>query len=227
VAKLVLSVGSTVVNQCFVDKLRLTIGRDTHNPIVIDDPTVSREHAAILEVGNDHIVEDLGSAAGTFVNGERVSRHILQHGDVMTFGTHALRYLNPKSEESELDRTMLIRALPKVPDQPSQPATVTPYDATINTARPLKAHLPSGRVKVLTGARAGAQIELDRVVATFGTPGELLAVITRRPQGYFVTHVEGDHYPQVNGETLDGEPHALRSGDMIEVGDEKVEFLQD
>jgi pSer/pThr/pTyr-binding forkhead associated (FHA) protein len=227
VAKLVLSVGSAVVHQCFVDKLRLTIGRDTTNQIVVDDPTVSREHAAILEVGNDHIVEDLGSAAGTFVNGARVTRHILQHGDVMAFGTHVLRYLNPKAEESELDRTMLIRALPKVPDQPTQPATTVPYDATINTARAMKARLPNGRVKVLAGARAGAQIELDRVVATFGTPGERLAVITRRPQGFFVTHVEGSRFPQVNGETLDAEAHALRSGDVIEVGDEKVEFRQE
>lgn len=226
-AKLVLSKGGTVVHQSFVDQLRLTIGRDLVNQIVIDDATVSREHAAILEVGNDHIVEDLGSAAGTFVNGARVSRHILQHGDVMAFGAHALRYLNPKAEESELDRTMLIRALPKVPNQPSEPASVTPYDATINTARPMKARLPRGRVKVLAGVRAGAQFELDRVVTTFGTLGELLAVITRRPQGYFVTHVEGHRYPQVNGETLDAEPRALRSGDMIEVGDEKVEFLQD
>ena len=226
-AKLVLSVGGAVVHQCFVDQLRLTIGRDSVNQIVIDDPTVGREHAAILEIGNDHIVEDLGSAAGTFVNGARVVRHILKHGDTMGFGTHALRYLNPKAEESELDRTMLIRALPKVPDKPSQPTGTEAADATINTARPMKGHLPSGRVKVVAGARAGAQIELDRVVATFGTSGEQLAVITRRPQGYFVTHVEGSRYPQVNGETLDAEPHALRSGDMIDVGDEKVEFRQD
>jgi hypothetical protein len=227
VAKLVLSVSGAVVHQCFVDRLRLTIGRDPVNQIVIDDPTVSREHAAILQVGNDHIVEDLCSAAGTFVNGARVLRHILQHGDVMAFGTHALRYLNPKAEESELDRTMLIRALPKVPDKPSQPTAAVADDATINTARPMKGHLPSGRVKVLAGARAGAQFELDRVVATFGTPGELLSVITRRPHGYFVTHVEGNRYPQLNGETLDAEPRVLHSGDMIEVGDEKVEFLQD
>jgi pSer/pThr/pTyr-binding forkhead associated (FHA) protein len=227
VAKLVLSIGGAVVHQCFVDKLRMTIGRDAVNQIVIDDPTVSREHAAILQIGNDHIVEDLNSAAGTFVNGARVVRHILKHGDVMEFGTHALRFLDPKAEESELDRTMLIRALPKLPDKPSQPTADAADDATINTARPMKGHLPSGRVKVLAGARAGAQIELDRVVATFGTPGVLLAVITRRPQGYFVTHVEGSRYPQVNGETLDAEPHALRSGDTIDVGGEKVEFLQD
>ncbi len=226
-AKLVLSAGATVVHQCFVDQLRLTIGRDPGNQIIIDDPTVSRVHAAILQVGNDHIVEDLDSAAGTFVNGERMARRILQHGDVMDFGTHKLRYLNPKAEESELDRTMLIRALPKIPEKEQQPAPARADDATINTARATKAHLPSGRVKALAGARSGSQIELDRVVAIFGTPGEQLAVITRRPQGYFITHVEGARYPQVNGATLDGEAHPLHTGDVIVVADEKLEFRQD
>ncbi|MEO8345212.1 MAG: FHA domain-containing protein [Betaproteobacteria bacterium] len=226
-AKLVLSAGGTVVHQCFVDQLRVTIGRDSNNQIVIEDPTVSRVHAAILQVGNDHIVEDLSSAAGTFVNGERIPRRILQHGDVMDFGTHILRYLNPKAEESELDRTMLIRALPKIPDQASQPLAATVGDAQVNTARATKVHLPSGRVKALAGARSGTQIELDRVVAILGTPDEQLAVITRRPQGYFITHVEGASYPQVNGILLDKEAHPLRTGDVIEVADEKLEFWQD
>lgn len=226
-AKLILSVGGTAVHQCFVDQLRVTIGRDTGNQIVIDDPAVSRVHAAILQVGNDHIVEDLDSAAGTHVNGARVPRRILQHGDVMDFGRHTLRYLNPKSEESELDRTMLIRALPKIPDKAQQPSPERPDDATINTARATKVNLPSGRVNMLAGARSGTQIELDRVVATFGTTGGELAVITRRPQGYFITHVEGERHPRVNGEELDGEPHALRTGDVIEVAHEKFEFRQE
>ena len=58
-AKLVLSAGGAVLYQCFVDRDRLTVGREAHNQIVIDDPSVSREHAAIVPVGNDHILEDL------------------------------------------------------------------------------------------------------------------------------------------------------------------------
>ena len=54
--------------------------------MVIDDPAVSLAHAVIVPVGNDHILEDLGSANGTFVNGTRIERHILQHGDVIEFG---------------------------------------------------------------------------------------------------------------------------------------------
>ncbi|HEY5310832.1 MAG TPA: FHA domain-containing protein, partial [Casimicrobiaceae bacterium] len=85
-AKLVLSSGGSIVFQCFVDKERLSVGRDPTNQIVVDDSSVSREHAQIVAVGNDHIIVDLASANGTFVNGRRMLRHILQHGDVVEFG---------------------------------------------------------------------------------------------------------------------------------------------
>src|SRR5512138_3505483 len=111
-AKLVLSAGDSVLYQCFVDKERLTVGRDAANPIVIDDPAVSREHAAIVSVGNDHVLEDLQSANGTFVNGKRVSRRILQHGDVIAFGRFNLRYINLRTSGGvDLERTMLIAGL--------------------------------------------------------------------------------------------------------------------
>ena len=61
-AKLVLSAGEAVLYQCVVDADRLTIGRDEANSIVVDDPAVSRAQAAIVPVGNDHILEDLARA---------------------------------------------------------------------------------------------------------------------------------------------------------------------
>ena len=50
-----------------------------------------------------------------------------------------------------------------------------------------------------SGDDSGGTIELDRVVATFGRPGRRVAVITRRPQGYFLWHVEGRRRLRVNG----------------------------
>lgn len=96
-AKLTLSSGGTLLNQYFIDKERLTVGRGSECDITIDDPMVSRVHAGIITVGNDQIVEDLQSVNGTVVNGVRVSRQILKHGDVIEFGAFFLRYLNPKA----------------------------------------------------------------------------------------------------------------------------------
>lgn len=223
-AKLVLSSGGSVVFQCFVDKERLGVGRDPTNQIVINDSSVSREHAAIVAVGNDHILEDLGSANGTFVNGARTSRRILQHGDVVEFGAFNLRYLNPKTAtEVDLDRTMLIAGIAEA--QAGLPADGEALP--MQRARPTRIKFPNGRVHVVSGPRAGMTIELDRVVATFGKLGHRSAVLVRRPHGYFLVHVEGRRAPRVNGQPAGKDARRVNDGDVIEVADEKFQFAVD
>jgi len=218
-AKLVLSSGGSVLFQCFIDKERLGVGRDPTNQIVIDDPSVSREHAAIVPVGNDHILEDLASANGLFVNGQRMSRRILQHGDVVGFGAFHLRYLNPKTAEVELDRTMLIDGIAELR------AGLADGDALpVPRTRATRIKFPNGRVYMVTGPRAGMTIELDRVVTKFGKPGHRSAVLVRRPHGYFLAHVEGRRSARVNGQPAGKEARRLNDGDVIEVADEKFQF---
>jgi hypothetical protein len=67
-----------------------TIGRKSDNAIVIDSPAVSSHHACVFRDAGLLAVEDLQSTNGTFVNGKRVSRHILAHGDVVRVGNHEL-----------------------------------------------------------------------------------------------------------------------------------------
>lgn len=67
-----------------------TIGRLADNTIIIDSPAVSSHHACIFRDGRFFAVEDLQSTNGTFVNGTRVSRHVLQDGDVVRVGKHEL-----------------------------------------------------------------------------------------------------------------------------------------
>lgn len=225
-AKLVLSSGGSIVHQCFLDQERVNIGRGPRNQVVIDDPAVEAEHAVIVPVGNDHILEDLSSSHGTLLNGARVFKHILQHGDVIRFGAFHLRYLNPRaSAESDLERTMLISGLERFAVAQRSQSGSPPDELRIPSARKAGIRFPKGRVRMIAGSRAGDTIELDRVVATFGTPGNLLAVITRRPHGYFITHVEGRHSPRVNRRSVGKRPCALRHGDVIEVADQKLEFL--
>jgi pSer/pThr/pTyr-binding forkhead associated (FHA) protein len=222
-AKLVLSSGGSVLFQCFVDKERIGVGRDPANQIVINDPSVSREHVAILPVGNDHILEDLASANGTFVNGTRTRRRILQHGDVVKFGAFNLRYLNPKTADVELDRTMLIEGIADVRAGVLSGGEELP----VSRARATPIRFPSGRVHMMSGPRAGMTIELDRVVATFGTSGHRSAVLVRRPHGYFLAHVEGRRAPRINGRPAGKEARRVYDGDVIEVADEKFKFAVD
>jgi FHA domain-containing protein len=225
-AKLVLSSGGSILYQCFLDKERVKVGREPRNQVVIDDPGVDAEHAVVVTVGNDHIIEDLQSVNGTFVNGTRVFRHIFQHGDVVQFGAFFLRYMNPKaSGEMDLDRTMLITGLHG--DIPPSEAGLSPQEARVPAARVVNVRFPKGRVRVVAGERAGDMIELDSVVTTIGRADDRLAVIARRPHGFFISHVEGRHYARVNGQSIGKEARLLRQSDIIEVADQRLEFLLD
>lgn len=81
-------------------------------------------------------------------------------------------------------------------------------------------------IKVLTGAAAGREVALTKVVTTLGKPGVQVASITKRPTGYVFAHVEGQHRPNVNGIPLTGESIALRSGDLIELAGTQMQFVQ-
>lgn len=226
-AKLTLSLNGTLLNQYFIDKPTLSIGRGTGNDIVISDAQLSREHARITTVGEDHIAEDLHSSNGTQINGVPLTRQILQHRDIMEFGAYRLCYLNSRlSTEVDLERTMLIKALPR----DASPELDAPVGAAAG-ARAAKQWSPMGSVKVLCGpsqtSAPGDCVRLDRVVTTFGTPNEQLVVISRRPQGYFLTHVEGRQFPRINQQAINREPHALHDGDQIEAAGYRLEFQLD
>jgi len=225
-AKLVLSNDGAVVTQCFLDHERVTIGRAANNRVIVDDPSVGDAHATISAVGNDYILEDLRDGPGIAVNGTPTPRRILQHNDVIELGAFHLRYVDTRaSSEIDLERTMIIPGLKLSPDRMIDRGETT-QDLHIPSARASKTHVPSGRVRWRKGSRAGETRLLDRVVATFGTPGQGVVVVTRRPQGYYVTHVEGHSYPKVNGQSIGREPRHLHSGDVIEVAGEALEFEQ-
>jgi pSer/pThr/pTyr-binding forkhead associated (FHA) protein len=84
---------------------------------------------------------------------------------------------------------------------------------------------PLGAIQLLSGANAGKELELAKPLTTLGKPGVQVAVLTRRPQGYFITHVEGANRPNVNGQQIGPAPHALKDHDVIELAGVKMEFF--
>jgi pSer/pThr/pTyr-binding forkhead associated (FHA) protein len=74
-----------------------TIGRNSDSDIRIDNAGVSAHHAKIIKEGDDFLIEDSGSRNGTFVNGKRVSRHMLTEGDEVIISKHILKLMNAES----------------------------------------------------------------------------------------------------------------------------------
>jgi hypothetical protein len=109
--------------------------------------------------------------------------------------------------------------------QPSAVAPATSTTTTTGATTPLSAGAQiQGTIQILSGPSAGKELPLSKPLTTLGKPGVQVAVIAKRPQGYFITHVEGAAFPVVNGKQLDAQAHALNDHDVIELAGVKMEF---
>jgi pSer/pThr/pTyr-binding forkhead associated (FHA) protein len=108
-------------------------------------------------------------------------------------------------------------AAPAAPAAPASAPAAAP--AAPKPAQPL------GAIQLLSGGNAGKELELAKPLTTLGKPGVQVAVLTRRPQGYFITHVEGAQRPTVNGQPIGSAPHALKDHDLVEIAGIKMEFF--
>jgi pSer/pThr/pTyr-binding forkhead associated (FHA) protein len=64
----------------------VTIGKDEDNGICIPETTISGRHAAICTANGSFVIEDLGSTNGTLVNGQKIERRVITHGDTFKLG---------------------------------------------------------------------------------------------------------------------------------------------
>jgi pSer/pThr/pTyr-binding forkhead associated (FHA) protein len=252
-AKLILSMDGLILKEITLNKERTTIGRKPHNDIQIDNLAVSGEHAVIVTILQDSFLEDLGSTNGTVVNGQPVKKHFLQNNDIIELGKYKLKYMNEapaaQAKAADFERTMVLRpgpakaaasaaapaaapAAPAAAPAATAGAARTFGDTAVNQgapAAPVAAAPPAmqrnAALQLLSGPNAGKELELTKPLTTLGKPGVQVAVITRRPQGFFITHVEGASFPVVNGKPIDAQAHGLNDHAVIELAGVKMEFF--
>jgi FHA domain-containing protein len=92
----------------------INIGRRLDNQIVVDDPSVSRNHAQLRLRYGHYVVYNLGSTGGTFVNGQRIEECVLRPGDVISLGSVPLIYGEDSGQSSGPQRSAR-STLPLVP----------------------------------------------------------------------------------------------------------------
>jgi len=204
-AKVILSLEGSVIREVELDKERITIGRRPQNDIQIENLAVSSEHARIITILNDSFLEDLGSTNGTLVNGTPIKKHILQNNDVIEVGKYQLKYLADSEAESQttaedFERTMVLR-MPTAVQRPApvRTDTLTKMVAARAPQPAATVNGPHAYIQIMSGPGAGRELALTKNLTTLGKPSVQVAAITKRPQGYFITHVEGANYPVLNG----------------------------
>jgi hypothetical protein len=118
------------------------------------------------------------------------------------------------AEETARETAAAAAPAPQPAVAPAAPAAPAPAAAGLQ-----------GMIQILSGPNAGKELPLSKPLTTVGKPGIQVAVIAKRPQGYFITHVEGANFPVVNGKALDAQAHQLRDHDVIELAGVKMEFF--
>ncbi len=224
-SKLTVTDANGATKEVPLNKERVTIGRAPDNDIPFPgDKAVSGHHAVVITILQDSFLEDLDSTNGTQVNGKQVAKHPLSNGDVIMIGRNSLKYQGDSGgEEDDFEKTMIIR--------PGQMGAA--FDANVNKAAPAAAAPPPtpmvGKLKVASGPNAGKELVLTKALTTLGRPGDQVAAITRRADGYYIVHVGGQgggtKRPVVNGKEIDVQAVKLAANDTIELAGTKMNFL--
>ncbi|MES2940125.1 MAG: FHA domain-containing protein [Pseudomonadota bacterium] len=239
--KMIVSIDGVVIKEVQLTKDRTTLGRRPYNDIVIDNLAVSGEHAVLQMAGNEVYLEDLNSTNGTYVNGKAVKKQLLQNNDTVEIGKYKIKYIN-EVPGANFEKTMILKAGMVPPPAVKPPAPVAPASQPAVAAAahaPAPALAPAGpatgpgelsgvsaSIKVLSGAAAGREVALVKVVTTIGKPGVAVAAITKRSHGFVVAHVEGGSKPLLNGNAVGADPVLLKSGDLLELAGTQMQFVQ-
>jgi pSer/pThr/pTyr-binding forkhead associated (FHA) protein len=213
-AKLVLCLEGVVLREFPLDRESYAIGRKAQSDIQIDDITVSSKHAVVKVEPNmymsnvqDVFVVDLDSTNGTMVNGQRVKRHLLRHGDVIQIGRHEFKFIDEAAPD--LEKTMMVKA---------------------DAIKPKARALLQAAVKILNGPKAGHVLDIIKSYTTLGNAGSTV-IISKRSQGYFIAYVhgksatKGEKLPTLNGNPFGAQSVPLNDHDRIEIAGMQLEFF--
>ncbi len=212
--KMIVSIDGVVIKEVQLTKDRTTLGRRPYNDIVIDNLAVSGEHAVMQMSGSEVYLEDLNSTNGTYVNGKAAKKQLLANNDTVEIGKYKIKYVSEAANAS-FEQTMVVKA-------GSAGVVQSPVAASMPHAEPAK----TAAIKVMSGAAAGREVPLVKVVTTIGKPGVAVAAITKRPHGFVVAHVEGASKPTLNGSPIGAEPVTLKHMDVLELAGTQMQFVQ-
>jgi pSer/pThr/pTyr-binding forkhead associated (FHA) protein len=215
----------------------ITIGRKSDNDIVIDNPAVSNHHCKIVLNGGTFFVHDLNSTNGVFLNGARVTQSALQNNDVIAIAKHALQFVDERPQLSKATIAAATAAASLSPDgtmmiNPQRQQALASASTAAAQKNPAIIHVTSGIVdqveyELKTGSTCyigkarSAQVKI-KGTGLFGSAPENAAMITSRPNGYFLIPVK-ERYVTLNGKILDRKEQ-LKDGDVIQAGGTTMRF---
>lgn len=228
--KLILSLNGEVISEIDLDKEVTTIGRKAVNDVHIDNLAVSGSHAKILALGNDCFLEDLESTNGTYVNGDRATKHVLKHGDKITIGKYEMLYQHESAavggdDEEDFEKTMILK--PYAPGMGGESVAPKEEKQDKQEAAAAEETGVKAALQLLSGANVGKRLTITKPLTRLGKPGAQVAAIQMRPNGCYVFNVPGSgKAPSLNGKELGAKAALLKDGDILEIGNVRMKYVQ-
>ena len=101
--KLVVNANGQVLGEFPVNKDRMVIGSKASNEISLDNVNADNEHAVITRCGDLYVIEDLGSANGTFVHDRKITKLLLSDEDLISVGSCQLRFVEEDARRGDAE----------------------------------------------------------------------------------------------------------------------------
>lgn len=213
--KLMLKFEAAFIREIKLDKPSFTLGRKPDNDIVLDNAAVSGHHCKMYESGGTWFVEDLNSTNGTFVNGKKTLKCGLKAGDTVNLVKYSLVY----QDETAAPQAA---AAPEQPLPQQRPKTAQGALEVLENPADDRKEFELTALSTYIGKSAQAAIPY-KSGGLFGGGPELAAVITMRPEGYYLNPIK-EEYSKYNGNPLK-EKVMLKDDDTIEVGATRFRFF--
>jgi phosphoserine phosphatase RsbU/P len=170
-SELIVNYPDRAAERLSLGRLRITIGRSARNDVCIPDPFASRVHAEVRREGDQYLLQDLGSANGTYFNGSRLEQVVaLTHGSRIQIGETEIVF-----KDSEAERA---HSAPTIDEDAPLPEATIAFDSS--------QHTTSGLLEAIEGARTQtsgrfnvATIVPKRTTGATAEQGDLLALISK------------------------------------------------
>lgn len=234
-----ITIGRRPANDIHIDNLAVsgvhavitTLGGDSFledlnstNGTIVNHKSIKKhvlQHADVIKFGHYQIRYEN-------IEQEKKSghRHGFENTVVLRPPTKPSASLSNAGQETEQDagNTPTIKVADiQASDHQLPPQAMSPPSPPIQ-AEPSNHKVKMGRLQVLSGSSSGRELVLNKALTTFGEPGIQVVVITKRPHGYFLAHVEGEKRPLINGQHTGSQAHELLDRDVIDLVGVKMAF---
>lgn len=176
----------------------MIIGRNAECAIHIDSLALQPMHACIRHEPDRFRLIALDPDDPPMIGGQPIENHILKDGDRIQLGKHCVTF-------AESARTMI-------------PEEVEPMRVNRDAV---------GWMQIMSGSHIGRTIRLDRPMTRIGKTGKRSAMVSRRKDGYYISHLEGSKPTRVNGKEIGPRAEILRDGDRVKMGRLELQFFID